>query len=163
MSSSPRLSSSRLPLRCSNDGATDGGDVSPGTAASGAGNVLEAATSRANNESSVTIVGGDGPVEVIVAGGRSIGSNGVGVVSSSPKQQLGGSGRPRLVSSQGSAGRRNQGTTATTLLPFEAIARIVTFVVIHDQMEKYLLRHANPLLFPYFSMMRKAGIKIDPL
>lgn len=154
MSSSPRLSSSRLPLWCSNDGATDGGDVSPGTVASGAGNVLEAATSRANNESSATIVGGDGPVEVIVAGGRSIGSNGVGVVSSSPKQQLGGSGRPRLVSSQGSAGRRNQGITATTLLPFEAIARIVTFVPITaglvDRLCKPLTRDWETLQCCYY-------------
>ena len=35
--------------------------------------------------------------------------------------------------------------------------------VIHDQMEKYLVRHANPLLFPYLSAMRKAGVEIDPL
>ena len=35
--------------------------------------------------------------------------------------------------------------------------------IIHDQVEKYLARHANPLLFPYFSAMRKAGVEIDPL
>ena len=126
MNSPPRLTSSRLPFQRSDDDATDGGDVSPGTTASGGGNVLEAVTSRANNESSATIVGGDGSAEMNVVGGSPSGVIGVGVVSSSPKQQLGDSGGPRLVSSPGSAGRRNHGTTVPTL-PIEAIARIVTF------------------------------------
>lgn len=129
MSSPPRLSSSRLPLRRGDDGATDGGDVSPGTAPSGGGSVLGAVTSRANNESSATIVGDDGSAEMIVVGGSSSGVIAVGVVSSSPKQQLGDPRGPRLVSSPVSAGRRNHGTTVPTL-PFEAIASIVTFLPI---------------------------------
>ena len=98
MNSPPRLASSRLPFRRGDDDVTDGGDVSPGTTASGGGNVLEAVTSRANNESSATIVGGDGSAEMNVVGGSPSGVIGVGVVSSSPKKQLGDSGGPRTIS-----------------------------------------------------------------
>ena len=126
MSSPPHLSSSRLPQR-SNDVETDGGEVLPGTG----GNVLEAVTSRANNESSsAATVGGDGSVEMTVVMGRSSGTISVGVASSSPKQQLGDSEGPRLVvSSPVPAGHRNHETAATTL-PFEVIARIFTFLPI---------------------------------
>lgn len=148
----PCLSSPRLLVPRGGDDTMGGGNASPVTAASGGGNVLEAVTSRANNESSGN-VGGNGSAQVLVVG--SSGAIGVGVVPSSPKQQLGDSGRPRLVavSSPGSAGWRNHGTT-TTNLPFEVIARIVTFLPITtglvDRLCKPLTKDCETLQCYYY-------------